>query len=206
MDNQHKLRIYMILCSANGKKYVGSASFYNQRIARHRNELRKGTHGNAHLQNAWNKYGEEAFRFVELERVYLQKDLVPREQVWIDRLRPALNIAQIAGSPLGCRHSEEAKAKRTAAIRAFWKGKTRTVSEETKEKLRIAHTGKHRVFSEEHKAHLSTASTGRLLTEETKDKIRQAHLGTKREFSPAHKAAIKAAWDKRKGEGNGKSA
>lgn len=205
MDNQHRLRIYMILCVANGKRYVGSASFYNQRVARHKKDLRSGTHGNAHLQNAWNKYGEGSFNFRELERVYLQKDLIRREQVWMERIHPEFNIAKVAGSPLGCKHSEESKAKRVASIRAFWEGKTRRVSEETKEKLRVACIGKHRVFSAEHKAHLSASATGRLLTEETKAKIRKAHLGIKREFSPAHKAAIKAAWDKRKGEGNGKS-
>lgn len=91
MENQH--RIYLIRCRPTGKTYVGSASFIIQRFSRHKQDLRKNIHCNKHLQNAWRKYGEQAFDFVELECVFTQKDLVSREQCWIREFR--LNLISL---------------------------------------------------------------------------------------------------------------
>ena len=51
----------------------------------HRSHLRRGTHPNAHLQAAWDKYGEGAFRFYVLEEVPEDK-LKSAEMEWIKRL------------------------------------------------------------------------------------------------------------------------
>ena len=56
--------IYKIENSVNGKVYIGkSIDILNKRWPSHKNLLNNGTHDNRHLQNAWNKYGEDNFKF-----------------------------------------------------------------------------------------------------------------------------------------------
>lgn len=59
--------IYCIENSINGKKYIGLSSDIERRWLEHRNELRKGVHVNNCLQSAWEKYGEDVFKFYVLE-------------------------------------------------------------------------------------------------------------------------------------------
>ena len=54
--------IYCIINIQNGKKYIGSSKNIRKRA-----ELRHNNHDNQHLQNAWNKYGEEKFDFYVIE-------------------------------------------------------------------------------------------------------------------------------------------
>ena len=73
------------------------------RCEHHRSSLRRGDHRNAHLQAAWNKYGEDNFEFTVLEFAD-PNDLLNAEQNWIDQTQSAnkefgFNIYSIAGSP-----------------------------------------------------------------------------------------------------------
>ena len=102
--------IYQIANIVNGKRYIGSAVNIAQRWRQHRCELRKGRH-NPILQNAWRKYGPEAFSFSTLEVVEDVKDLIAREQHYIDCLRPEYNAVKVAGSNLGLKLSEEARSR-----------------------------------------------------------------------------------------------
>lgn len=80
-----KSGIYKIVCLANGKFYVGSTNDLVVRWQTHRARLRGGKHENAHLQNAWKKYGENKFRFEVVE--YIAEDkLFDIEQGYLDRL------------------------------------------------------------------------------------------------------------------------
>lgn len=58
---------YSIKNLINSNQYIGITSNLEQRWRRHLNKLKKGQHFNPHLQNAWNKYGEENFSFELLE-------------------------------------------------------------------------------------------------------------------------------------------
>lgn len=98
--------IYKIENLVNGKFYIGSAAFTYSRWGQHRKRLRENKHHNAHLQAAWNKYGEAQFRFCIVEKVKWCKDLIRREQYWLDTTQCydrgiGYNIARIAGSTLG---------------------------------------------------------------------------------------------------------
>lgn len=82
--------IYMILNIINNKMYIGSSKNVKRRLQEHKRELRKGIHINKHLQNAWNKYGEENFLFKEIESIdttlnnnFLLKDLRELETKYI---------------------------------------------------------------------------------------------------------------------------
>lgn len=83
--------IYMIINTKNGKRYVGSSINIKKRLWEHRSTLRHNHHDNQHLQNAWNKYGEQAFEYSILE-VCSQKERFSREQFYVDTLHPEYNI------------------------------------------------------------------------------------------------------------------
>lgn len=103
--------IYIILNVINNKRYIGSAKDFKVRKYRHLLALRKNQHGNIFLQRAFNKYGEENFKFEIIAIVKDINDLIEREQFYLDLLKPEYNICKIAGSALGRKHTSEAILK-----------------------------------------------------------------------------------------------
>lgn len=105
--------IYKILNKENNKIYVGSASCLARRFSDHKCFLKKNSHKNKHLQNAWNKYGEKSFEFIVIEYLPKEKNiLLEREQYFLDLYKSydreiGYNIEKIAGSSLGVKRSEE---------------------------------------------------------------------------------------------------
>lgn len=63
MRRKEPAGVYAIINLVNGKFYIGSSIGMNTRWWNHLIDLRNGTHENAHLQNSFNKYGEENFIF-----------------------------------------------------------------------------------------------------------------------------------------------
>lgn len=185
--------IYVILNLENGKHYVGSAVNFDDRWSVHRHHLKKGTHHNPKLQCAWNKYGEDSFRFDRIE-VVSNEELIQREQFWIDATTPFYNICRVAGSRLGAKLTEEQRRANSECQKQFWnspegvdarrrmtESKTgRVTSEETKAKLREHFAGK--PLSDEHLAKISASLMGkkyRPKTEEERAAISQAMTGRK---------------------------
>lgn len=62
-----KAGVYLISNNVNGKCYVGSTIHLDQRRKQHFSRLAHNKHVNKHLQNAYNKYGREAFESEVLE-------------------------------------------------------------------------------------------------------------------------------------------
>lgn len=170
--------VYRIVCAATGRIYVGSARSIRGRWRRHVALLAAGAHHNRHLQRAWDKYGEAAFRFevVELVPAGLLLDV---EQRHIDECRNGFNVCKKAGSRAGVRHSVEAKTKMSAAA------KVRTASAEARANMSAA--GKRRMSDPAVRAKMSAINTGRLVTSETRALIGAKHKGLK------HTAEAKAA-------------
>lgn len=79
--------IYGIRCLANGRVYVGQSQNMKKRWRSHKRELLKGTHYNDHLQNAWNKYGEDSFAFFVCEAVPQEEHLIEREIYWYEHFK-----------------------------------------------------------------------------------------------------------------------
>jgi group I intron endonuclease len=164
----YKAGVYNIICVPTLKFYLGSSKdIEGRRWKDHRNKLRKNEHGCQHLQNAWNKYGEDAFVFNVIEHVIeplvSAKQLTDVEQKWIDASWDTgmlFNKRPKAESCLGYKRSPEAIRKTAEGNKgtAGWpKGVPR--SEETKRKLSEGAKGKPK--SEEMKRNLSKAKTGK---------------------------------------------
>ena len=75
--------IYKIRNLKNGKIYIGQSTDIKTRWNNHKFELNSNTHRNPHLQNAYNKYGEDAFEFTILERTF-EENLNNAEEYWIN--------------------------------------------------------------------------------------------------------------------------
>jgi group I intron endonuclease len=112
--------IYKITNIINNNLYVGSCYKVKQRRSKHFKDLDNNKHGNRHLQNAYNKYGKENFRFevieelmfpIDYEKTLIREHLENREQWYIDTLKPKYNIRKIAENNLGIKHSDETKRK-----------------------------------------------------------------------------------------------
>lgn len=120
-----KSGIYKIINVINNKFYVGSAVDLRRRKTRHFSELRTGKHNNAHLQAAWNKYGEKAFTFVIVEEHPEGADLLAAENIWlkehvgkdycynlgVDAVAPMLGKGGELSPTWGYEHTPEAKLK-----------------------------------------------------------------------------------------------
>lgn len=77
--------IYKITNIVNNKIYIGSSRNIKNRWFKHTALLRHNKHENKHLQNAWNKYGEENFKFEIVEQCEVEELLI-REQFYLDSL------------------------------------------------------------------------------------------------------------------------
>jgi group I intron endonuclease len=75
--------IYKIRNVVNDKFYVGSTNNTKVRFKNHRRLLRKGKHHCKHLQAAWNKYGEDCFKFEVVEVVKDDSALWNAENAWL---------------------------------------------------------------------------------------------------------------------------
>jgi len=208
--------IYVIEHRESGKKYVGSsARSFKSRWEVHRRSLRKDTHHSVVLQRAWDKYGEDAFLFRIIEPC-LPEHATGVEQVFMDWYKSTdpefgYNLAPIAGSPLGYKHTDETKKKMSASAKGHKRGLGFKHSDEAKAKMSLQRKG--RPKTAEHCAKLSAKlmgnkyNLGHKASAETRAKQSAAALGNKYNLgckhTPDQKAArsvfIKAAWARRKG-------
>ena len=84
--------IYQIKNLINNKLYIGSSKNLYERFLTHRAELRNNYHFNTHLQNAFNKYGEQNFQFTILQQCDNDQNLLfDLEQWYVDILNPEYN-------------------------------------------------------------------------------------------------------------------
>ena len=107
-DNE-ECGIYSITNILNGKRYIDQTYNFKYRWMRHRSYLKHNSEHNAHLQNAWNKYGSNNFRFEIIEKCPFEK-LDEREIYWINYFDSKNSGYNFADGGLGCKgykHSDE---------------------------------------------------------------------------------------------------
>lgn len=75
--------VYRIVCTVNGKVYVGQSIHPKTRRKEHFSQLRCGIHPNPHLLNAFNRYGESCFYFEVIEKDIPPERINEREMYWI---------------------------------------------------------------------------------------------------------------------------
>lgn len=185
--------IYIIKSKIKKNKiYIGSAVHFLRRKNDHTYLLINMKHKNVLLQNHFNKYGIEDLYFEIIERIFDLKILLQREQYYIDLYNPAFNICRVAGSPVGTKKSPEQIAKMVKRLTG------RIVSEETRNKLRLANLGKK--ISEEQKLKLRNANTGKTMSDEAKLKMGLAHKGVMHTEAAKLKISLKNSGKKRSDE------
>lgn len=179
--------IYAITNTVNGNRYIGSSANISRRWSEHKRLLSKNMHHSGHLQNAWNKYGADSFEFSVVEYCEIDQ-LLDREQFCIDSEKPAYNVCLIAGSCLGVKHTETARANMSEAQKGNTKALGCKRSEETlikmrearKSRLPISEETRHRM-SEAQKGNTNTLGHTNMLghkhTEETKLKMSEVQMG-----------------------------
>ena len=82
---EDKKGIYKIYNTKSKKSYIGSTEVsFRKRAKEHRWALRGNYHKNNHLQNSYNKYGEEVFDFEVIEYLSKKEDILDCEQKYLD--------------------------------------------------------------------------------------------------------------------------
>lgn len=134
--------VYKITNICNNKFYIGSTSIsFKERWRNHVKSFKK--HSNSrYLQNAWDKYGKDNFKF-EILIICSPEDCLKYEQYLLDYLKPwnsniGYNIAKVAGSARGIVFTELARincSKRQMGAKNHFFGKKH--SEETKKLMSL---------------------------------------------------------------------
>ena len=118
-----KCGIYSIKNVINNKEYIGSSRNLYNRLHEHFHNLKNNKSHNSHLQNAWNKYGEDNFKFEILEIISdiekienLTELLIKKEESYIIKMNSnnrlfGYNSRVICNSSLGIKWTKEQKDK-----------------------------------------------------------------------------------------------
>jgi group I intron endonuclease len=214
--------IYTITNTLTGRIYVGqTARTFRIRWENHLSALNLGKHTAVRLRRSWARDGADAFVFAVQEIVpcppgmsaidYRQL-LCDREQHWIDTLGAygpkGFNVAPVAGSSLGHKHSAETRANMSLGQR-----KRGPVTAETRAKLSAVRKGKPK--SPEHTAKISAAQKGkprmyvtalnkaRVWTPEARSRVGDMFApwaGNRKgaKSSDGTRAKLRAAWQRRR--------
>ena len=218
--------IYKITNLVNNKVYIGQSKNIDYRFSLHKSYLLNNHHENIHLQRAWNRYGEENFKFEVIEECEESK-LTEKEQYWIDyygglnsnnnyNLRDASSVGKMSNisrqkmsiAKLGTKREKwvcEKLSKSFKGKNSCWKGKH--LSEEHKRKISESNKGRKQTSEHIKKATETRIKNGSYenlkYNEERSRKIKEALTGrvvsdeTKKKTSES----IKLWWKERKESG-----
>jgi group I intron endonuclease len=101
--------IYEILNTDSGVRYIGSSVNIKQRFAEHLKMLKADKHHSIYLQRAWNKYGEQAFKF-KIVAILEKSELRATEQRFlnVEHKGDTYNISKHPDAPMrGLKHKPE---------------------------------------------------------------------------------------------------
>jgi group I intron endonuclease len=161
--------IYKIQSALKPNKcYIGSAKDIFLRWRIHLNDLRLNKHHSSKLQNHFNKYGEGDLFFTVILGCD-KEDLIKTEQYFIDSYKPFFNCSITAGSPLGVKHTDQAKKNMSNAHKGY------VMPEEQKRKISQSLKGIKR--SPEVLKKIADGNRGKKLSEEHRLKLSISHKG-----------------------------
>ena len=134
--------IYCIENLINNKKYIGQSIDIKTRWRNHKYKLNCCLHGNKHLQNAWDFYGKNNFKFYVIELCDI--DCLD------DMERHYIQLFKSNDRSFGYNDTNGGQTNKS-------------LSEEARQKISNAHKGK--PLSEEHKKRLSEINAGKFTGE-----------------------------------------
>lgn len=86
--------IYEIQNTITGFKYIGCSKHVRRRWKEHKRELSSNKHSNEYLQNAWNKHGLKAFKFISIAEYDSETTMFLEEKRLIQESENLYNIAE----------------------------------------------------------------------------------------------------------------
>ena len=195
--------IYMIENLVNGKIYIGQGLDIEKRWKDHKYGLRGNYHENKHLQNAWNKYGEDNFEFTIICECS-ENQLNTMEEYYIFELMSyeldfGYNKSYGGGSG---RPTEEIRKKISESTKIAMnrpeirkKMSENNGSRRPEVRKKMSEYRKGTTLSEETRKKLSESHKGRTLLEETKKKLSEnnARYWKGKHFSEEHRKKISEA-------------
>jgi hypothetical protein len=140
-ENRNKSGVYRWTNLINGKSYIGSSSNLGERFYRYfsLDYLTKTlSRSKSNIYSSLIKNGYSNFNSLRTEILdyCAKKDIVKKEQYYIDTLKPKYNILKTAYSSLGLKHTEEARIIMSDLALG------RVFSKKTRDKLSQANIGK----------------------------------------------------------------
>jgi hypothetical protein len=160
--------IYCIENLTDNKKYIGWATNMKRRFKTHCRELNNNRHKNNYFQNAWNKYGEENFKFWIIEEYPREKEILKLMEIYF----------------ISCYDSFWEDGRGYNLTRGGEGNLGRTFSQETRSRMRIARLGEKnpnygKSMSEEQKKLISNANLGKTRSEAARKLMSIARSGEK---------------------------
>lgn len=169
--------IYRIIQKSSGKSYIGQTKMtFIKRYWHHNWKLNDNSHDNRHLQNAWNKYGEDDFNFEIIHILDKHVDMNELEIGYIKQYNSyskGFNLTTGGEGKKDCPTSDRAKRIIGQKNRIHNLGKK--ASEETKTKMRAS--SPRRKLTQDQVEKLRQSRIGSKHTEESKQKMSESHLG-----------------------------
>ena len=108
--------IYKISNNTNDMIYIGSTKSFDLRKWYHLKDLKERLHCNYKLQRDYNS--GIIFEFTVLEVIQYNKELLKREQHYINTLKPQYNILKIAATSQQYHQIKKSKKKRDKKLNA----------------------------------------------------------------------------------------
>jgi len=164
-----KSGVYTITNIVNDKKYVGSTIMsFQKRFAHHLSMLRNNNHKNRYLQNSWNKYGEQNFKF-EILDICEKEFCLSTEQYWLNILNSTnksigFNINPLATGP--DKSPETIEKRRQSILENYRTGKMVSFF-----KKGFTPWNKGQKMSQEHCDKLKSSAKGRTMSIEAKENL-----------------------------------
>jgi group I intron endonuclease len=119
--------IYSITNLVNRKTYIGKSSNVFHRWDIHKSRLLSGTHTNIHLQNSWNKHGEDNFEFriIRKFKIYDEEQISNSEIFYIKKFNsknPENGYNKTVGGEglVGYVYTDEEKKNRSRVAKKRW--------------------------------------------------------------------------------------
>lgn len=157
INNIEKAGIYRWINNINKKSYIGSSSNITTRLYKYYS-VKYLLNSKRPIDKALLKYGYENFS-LEILEYCSKKDLILREQYYLDLKKPEYNILEKAGSTLGFKHNKDTIIKFKKII----------ISSSTRKNLSKSATG--RILSSEDRLKISISRKNYLISPETRRKI-----------------------------------